>query len=326
MTDRYGQRVFIAVSLAVMCVAAAMFFFAETPTDDAKTLNLRAQVIIPRASSNRKSPPARSAGKQTEPTGDDDDIWQLIYDGGRRIGFSRTTFRTTPVAGETKIHSSSEVQMSVLRFRRTLRLRVKRDAVETPSGDLLSFRIETGSGGSARSIVTGRVAGNRLIVETKSGGITKRTSYPWRAGIKSPAYQHRLFRSSPMKPGEIRRFETFLPRLGRTTEIRLAAESYRRVRLRSGKHGRLLRVRITQSIRPAEFVYVYLDERGRPAISKSEFAGKSMVHYTVSTAEAMNAIAGAELDIRLGSLIRTSFIKDAHRLRKIVYRIQRIWF
>ena len=160
------------------------------------------------------------------------------------------------------------MQLSILRFGQLTRMQVRSESVEEANGDLVSFRIENGTGRKA-SLMEGKVEGGQLIIKTTQNGQTENRFYAWRAGIKSPVYQDRMVRRYPMKPREIRRFDTFLPDVGRTTQVRLAAEGYRMVKLRNGKRRKLLRVRVNQAVNPTETVNVYLDEKGVPVVSSA---------------------------------------------------------
>lgn len=340
MDERHGQGIFIGVSVAVMCIAGLLYFFPEPAAENSTPAQAQGQVILPRTSSPSTPRPRPAANKPTsgEPAtesepADPHEIWQVIYLGRHRIGYSRTTFESAMENGRERIRAISEMHMAILRFGQTTRMRIRNETVEKRNGDLLSFRTESGSG-RRQTTAVGNVQGDRLVIQTTTNGQRSRRFYPWKAGIKSPTFQDRLVRSSPMKPGEIRRFQTFMPELGHAVEVRLAAESVRTVTGRDGKPRRLLRVRVTNnSGRRAgadgspnpnsgeETVYVYLDRRGWPVVSESDFVGKKLRHYTVSKTEALQAIEGPELDLGVSTLLRVPMIRDAHRKKRIVYRI-----
>jgi len=319
-----GQRIWVFVFLTAIVAALGIAFLPGGPPDDAPPTRARAQDIRPATVSRdsgptRKRPPAtRKPERDSRP----DEIWQIIRLGKHRIGYSQTRFEQVRENGQSRVRTTSEVQMSVKRFGERTRMRAVTRTVETAAGDLLGFEVESGSGPN-KSTMTGRLIrdGRQLEVETAANGRSDKRYYEWRVGIKSPTYQDRMLRTYPMKPGDVRRFKTFDPQIGRVVEVRLAAESYQRRKLDDGKLRNLLRVRVTQSSSPTEVVYTYLDETGRPAISESDFIGQTMAHYTVSKAEAVKAIQNDELDIGLKSVLRTVPIPNAHKQPRIVYRI-----
>ena len=307
------QTGYLAVVLTAAVVAGLVYLFPDAPRPSPPK-QLQAQTpgvpVTPRGSSRK--PKDRAEFLQ--------DVWQVIYLHRRRIGYSRTVFERVSEGTQVRIRTTSEVQMAFKRNGQSMRLRTVTRTLETASGDLLSFESESGNGRRI-SRINGKLSGGRMIVETKADGRTDRRVYDWRAGIKSPTYQDRLVRSFPMKPGEIRRFKTFDPSLGRTTEVRLAADDYRNKRVLNGRSQKLLRVRVTQAISPTEVVYAYLDRAGIPVITESEMIGSTLAHYTVSRAEALKSIQGAELDLGLKTIIRTTPIKSPHKQSRIVYRI-----
>jgi len=330
---RNGQRISITVFVTAIVTGLLIAVRPEIRQDEPRPAELQAQVIrpakrtVPRNRDRFQRSP-RVSGDQDrtarrakiEPL---DEIWQVIHLGKHRIGYSRTTFERVTDGGSSRIRTTSEVQMSVLRFGQTTRMRAFNRTLETASGDLLSFEMESGSG-RKKTVMTGRLEadGRRMVVETHAQGRRNKRYYDWRKGIKSPTYQDRLLRTFPMKPGEIRRFKTFDPEAGRLTEVRLAADDYELRRLPDGRRRKLLRVRVTQSISPTETLSAYLDGKGRPILTESEFIGKTLSHFTVPKPVALKAIQNAELDLGLRSIIRTVPIRDAHKQRRIVYRIR----
>lgn len=319
-----GQRIYVTVFATAAVAALGVAFVPWGPGDEAPPSRVDAQVIRPatvgRDRSGERNQPDQTRVAERKPA--TEEIWQIIRLGRHRIGYSRTMFEPVREDGQLRIRTTSEVHMTVRRFGQRTRMQAVTRTTETADGDLLGFTLESGSGAN-KSTMTGRLIrnGRQLAVETAGNGRSDKRFYDWRDGIKSPTYQDRMLRTYPMKPGDIRRFKTFDPQLGRVVEVRLAAESYQRRKLADGRTRNLLRVRVTQSSSPTEVVHTYLDERGRPMVSESDFIGQTMAHYTVSKAEAVKAIRNEELDIGLKSVVRTVPIPGAHKQRQIVYRI-----
>ena len=321
--QRRTQSTCITVFVTVIVVALVITLLPDVKNSETPRVALQAQVIRP--ATRTASTSRRSGGRPVDSPRVSkiellDEIWQVIHLDGHRIGYSRTIFERIGTGKEVRIRTTSEVQMSVLRFGQTTRMRAFTRTIESASGDLLSFEMESGTG-RKKSRMTGRLEGRQMVTETLANGRRDKRYYDWRAGIKSPTYQDRLIRTFPMRPGEIRRFKTFDPEAGQLTEVRLAAGNYRVRRLLNGRRRKLLHVRVTSSVSPTETVNTYLDDKGRPVLSESEFIGKTLSHYTVPKAAALKAIQHAELDIGLRSILRTAPIRDAHKQRRIAYRI-----
>jgi len=290
---------------------------------------LHAQVIRPARGSSSKRKSSSQIKRTHASRGDSEpsshlkrleDIWQVVSLDGQPIGYSRTTFDRLTTGGEVRLRTTTVMRLSVKRFGQQTHRFARTKTIETPSGELISFEAESGADGQT-SRVTGRRKGSYLIVETTSGGRTSRRYHEWQKGTKSPTYQDRLLKTHPMKPGEIRHFKTFLPDVGRVTQVRLSAGSYRSHKLPDGRVHKLLKVRVTQSVSPTEVVYAYLDETGRPVLNESQFVGKTMRQYVVSPAEAIDALRQADFDLGLETVIRTTALRQAHQRDRIVYRI-----
>ena len=310
---RTGRTAFVAVMGTVAAVSVGLFLFPDAGDDQVPRNRADAQVIRPARTSGGKS-----TTKKSEPA---EEIWQVIYLGRSRIGYSRTTFRRITKGESVRIQSETSTHLSILRFGQPTRMSTTVRTLESANGDLLSFELES-TNGKKKSRTVGQRERTHMRIETTLSGRTDRRYVEWRDGIKSPTYQDRLLRTFPMKPGEIRRYKTYDAQLGRLIEIRLAAENKRAVKLKSGRVKRLLRVRVTQSISPTEIVYSYLDDKGRPVLSESDFAGQKMVQYIVDKADALKSIQGKELDLGLKTIVRTKSLRYADERDRIVYRIQ----
>ena len=243
----------------------------------------------------------------------------MIYVGTQRIGYSRTTTSTDTRGNREIIRTEGEDHMKIKRFGQTLNMQIKLSTEETLQGDMLSFGMEVHNPPAGSTRTVGRVDGDRLRLETTVAGRTQRRTIDWEPGIKSPAYQDRLLRISPLKPGETRSFKTFETAFSKIATVKLTADDVRPVKLLDGKEERLLKVRIVQSILPEITLRAYLDEKGE--VRRIDLGLMDMVAYTVPKAVALEAIAGAELDLAVKTLVRVTGIRNAHRTKRMVYRI-----
>ncbi len=251
-----------------------------------------------------------------------DDTWQVIYIGGKRIGYTRTSTRIESKGGEDLVQTENETFMTIKRFGQELKIQTILNTQETNQGDLLGFEFEMKNPPRASLTRTvGRVDENTLVLESTVAGKKTKKTQPWNKEIKSPAYQDRLLRNRSIKPGATWSFKMFLPELNKDTTVKIVADEMQRVKLLDGREQELLKVHITQSILPTITTRAYLDVRGNTLKSESNFLGTSMITYTVSKDVALEAIAGAELDIAVNTLVRVTPIKHAHRTRKVVYHI-----
>jgi len=255
--------------------------------------------------------------------------WQVIYLGKDRIGYSRITEAQRRVEGRTLVMTENEMRMTVKRFGQELKMTTLLETTETLRGDLLSFTFEMQNPPAGSLTMTGSVDESRtdpgtrlLVLETSTAGRKREQRIPIRAGVKSPAYIDRYVRNRPMKAGEVRTLDTFLPELGKTSTVRLTASGMASVKMLDGERVDLLKVRIEQSALPTMPVVAYLDDTGKTRRTDTPFLATAMSTYAVSKEEALKAIAGAELDIAVNSLIHVKKpLRRGHRTSKAVYRI-----
>ena len=257
-----------------------------------------------------------------------EDSWQIIFIGKQRIGYVWDQVRKVSVNGKTVIRSTSDTHMTLKRFGQTLRMQMIFTTDETETGRMLSFEFELRNPPAGTVKTVGRIVDKndgtgqqQLLLETTVAGRVKKSRMDWDREIKSPAYQDRLLRKSPLKPGEKRKFKTFAPLHNKVTFVNLSADRLRPTKLFDGSRRDLLKVRITQSILPTMSTYAYLDDKGTLLKTEADFLGQSMITYTVSKDEALKAIEGEELDLAVNSLVRVNPIRNAHRTKRAVYRI-----
>jgi hypothetical protein len=143
----------------------------------------------------------------------------------------------------------------------------------------------------------------------------------WRSEVKSPTYQDRVLRAMPLKPGETRSFEAFMPDFGKVATIKLVAVDYEEAKLLDDKKQRLLKVKMTQSLIPGLVLVGWVDEKGEALKTSTNMLGAELTTYQVSESEALKAIEGEELDLAVNTLIKVRRIANAHEMSKIVYGV-----
>lgn len=281
---------------------------------------------VPRAAIEAAEPRIQA---RIEPRRSQREQWQVIYLGDDRIGYSRISESKHRAAGQAVVQTEGETRMTVKRFGQELKMTTVLRTTETVDGNLRSFDFEMKNPPAGSTRVSGKREANsaqpgasQLLLQTVTAGRKREHRIPLDADVKSTAYVDRSLRARPLKPGEVRSFKTFLPELGKVSDVRLTAEGMESVKLLDGSRRDLLKVRIDQSALPSMPVVAYLDEAGEALRSDTPFLATSMSTFTVSKEEALKAIAGAELDIAVTSLIYLQKpLRRGHRSSKAVYRI-----
>src|SRR5271163_933227 len=67
------------------------------------------------------------------------DVWQVIYLGKGRMGYSHTFSRPVTIDGKSLIKTDSETHLTLKRFGQTLQMETRQEEEELPGGELQSF-------------------------------------------------------------------------------------------------------------------------------------------------------------------------------------------
>ena len=250
-----------------------------------------------------------------------EESWSVMYMGGKRIGYSKVLVETVDHEGLPLIKTSVLVNMTIKRFNQTLVMKQYLDTEETADGQLRHFRSEMANPPAASTVTKGTVSGQELVLTSVVNGKEKITKKPWKAEVKSPAYQDRLLKENPLKPGESRSFECFFPEFTKVGTVNLKGVGQEEVTLLDGKKRSLLRVTSTQTLIPGVTIENYLDEQGETIKTTSAILGSSIETYHVSKEEALKSIEGGELDLGIDTLVKVNPILKSHETKKIVYKV-----
>jgi Transglutaminase-like superfamily len=250
-----------------------------------------------------------------------EESWQVIYLAGQRIGFAH--FRTEPISrdGKAVVRTVADTSMTMKRFGQPLVVKQAIVTEETLDGNLLRFSYEMANPPAKPTSTVGKVEGTELRLDQTVNGETKQSVQAWQPDVKSPTFHDRALRASPLKPGETRAIEAFMPEFNKVSTITITALDFEETLLLQGKKQKLLKMRITQSIVPGLVETAYIDATGDTIKTSINMLGAEMVTYQVTQDEALKAIKGAELDLAVGTLIKVKKIPNAHASKKIVYRI-----
>lgn len=262
--------------------------------------------------------PARA--QPARPLVPDSEQWQVIYLGQQRVGYGRVQVRNLQVDGEPIVRTTQESEMQLVRFGETVTIKLWLQINDTVSGEMRSFRMRFGDSPRRETVVSGRVDGGQLRVETRVAARTTSSRVDgWTSEVRSPAYELLLYHSRIREPGDRLRFKMYKPETNSIVGVYLRADSRRRVELHDGSERLLLRT--TLSVPQLPTVRSYVDARGRVLKTETDFVGKTLTTYTVSRDVALQEIAGEELDQAVEALIRTNRIPRPHETKKVVYRV-----
>jgi hypothetical protein len=263
----------------------------------------------------------KPAPAASQPAVDTTEEWQVVYIGNTRVGYARSTEERGLRDGRMVINSHTETALSIARFGQKVSLKMTLATTETEQGDLLEFTSTMENSPSLPTINAGAVRNGSLELTSNVGGKTSRSTARWNPELKSPAYQDRLLRENPLKPGEKRSFKTFDPQFNKEVTVTMEAADYEETKLLGGQSQRLLKVAVVQSIAPQLVQYVYLDRQQRALKSTTSMVGTLLTTYAVKKEQALEALTGEEVDLAIATLVKTSKIERSAQTRSVVYRI-----
>lgn len=250
-----------------------------------------------------------------------EESWQVVLISGQRVGYGRSLTEPVERDGEQLIHSVVETHLTIKRFGQSLRMVTTLEAEETLDGSLRQFTFEMANPPKGPTRTVGKIDGKKLLLETEVNGRKKATTKEWDLELKSPVYQDRMLRDQPLKPGDSRSYEAYLPEFSKAATIKIAAEKMETISLLGSVDAEALKVRITQSVMPGMATLGWLDARGDTLKSSTSLLGTEMVTYTVSREEALKEIGTADLDLAVSTLIKVQPIPNIHKRQEITYRI-----
>lgn len=228
--------------------------------------------------------------------------WQVIYMANQRVGYGRSQISKTLRDGQAIYVTKHEERMQMKRFGQSIQIEALSVSEENEDGQLLGFvwEMKNPPANSTKSI--GKLVNGSLQIETTVGGRTTKQSVTLEGDVKSTAYQDRLLRAKPLKAGESISFKTYSPEFGKVGTIKVTADEMHTVKLHDNKERSLLKMRVSNSLLPVIEMKIYCDEHGDALRTEAPLLG--MVTYAVSRDVALQAIAGAELDVAVGTLIK----------------------
>jgi hypothetical protein len=250
-----------------------------------------------------------------------EETWQVIYLSGQRIGYSRSVIENVSQDGGTIVKTSSISNMSFKRFGQTLIMKQSLSTEETTEGDLRRFRFETANPPAMTAVTTGKIVAQELTLTQEINGKARTTVQPWQNGVKSPVFQDRLLKANPLKPGETRSFDSFVPEFAKVGKATLKAIDFEKTKLLNDVPRKLFKVSSTHSLLPGIVMNNFLDNDGDTLKVSTNMLGSTMELFQVSKDEALKTIEGAELDLAVSTLVKVKPLAKGHETQRVVYRV-----
>ena len=248
--------------------------------------------------------------------------WQVISLGDDRVGYARQTQHRFRESSVDIVTNRVETHMKFKRFGQELKITTILHTKERLNGELLEFQFEMQNPPASSVNSSGVVEGSFLRYEMNVAGRNVEKRIPWGKDMKSPTYQDRAIEYLKLQPGKSTSFETFLPELGRSAQIRITVNGPAKTKTFDGSQRDLLSANLSNSLLPGMTTKLYLDAGLHVVKSETPYLGSQMIAHAVPAEEALKEITGKELDIVVNTLIPVKPIRHAHQTSKVVYRIR----
>jgi hypothetical protein len=263
-------------------------------------------------------PLATAAEGDTKP----EESWQVINLSGQRVGYGRVSTREIKRDGKTIFVTEHSERLTIKRFGQTLSIETKTRTEETAEGVLLNYEFVMNNPPASSSKTVGTIEGRKLTIVSTVAGRERTRTIDFDPATKSPGYQDRMIKQNPLKPGETRSFQIFLPEYGKPTKVKVSADDMREVKVHDGSTAKLLKVRTAMTIIPGVEIRSYIDRKGETLRTEADLFGLKMTTFKVSEEEALKKLAGAELDIAVNTLVKVANPPvNLHKSKKAIYRI-----
>ena len=262
------------------------------------------------------SQPLKPASKPVK-----EETWNVIYLGGQRIGHQQSAIETVLQNGTPIVKTSTVTNMTIKRFNQSMVIRQLLTTEETQDGDLRRFRFEMANPPAAPQVTSGQIEGKNLTLVKEVNGQSKTKVQPWQPDVKSPVYQDRLLKENPLKAGETRSFETFVPDFAKAGKMTLKGIGFEDVKLLNETSRKLFKVSCTHALIPGIATDSFQDEKGDTIKVSMNMIGSTTEMFLVSREEALKNITGTELDLAVTTLVKVKPILKGHESKRIVYRV-----
>lgn len=248
-------------------------------------------------------------------------IWESFYLQGAKIGYGQTTVRPTVRDDRELVQTESHNHLSITRFGQTSKQDLQMSSLETADGELLEFQT-TVSFGPVPTIVTGKVAGNQLLLTTATQGRSQASSIPWSADIEGfRAIENSLSRQ-PLGPGETRTLRMLMPVVNQIADVALVAKDLEDTEILGAK-TRLLRVECVSKL-PGQSLAstMWVDAAGEVLKTHVAAVDQLSVRTTEALAKAPGNDAG-KFDVGLDLFVKVQPpLAKPHQTSEVVYRVE----
>ncbi len=227
------------------------------------------------------------------------EYWEAQYYNAQRIGL---THYRIEAASKQEIAIRIETNMQIQRGGQTVRQKVVVETKEQPDGQLKQFK-ETLSAGSLVTDTTWNFNPKEMSLQKENVDRNLRKSQPWPAGSWGPLGIHQLLLRSPMRPGETRQADVFMPQMHKRALVTLVAGKPESTTTLSGILPDMVPVEVLMQLETEGIhVRMWVDSLGR--VQKTIWPeGLNLSSFRITVDEARKLQAEDELSSQLSTVV-----------------------
>jgi len=251
------------------------------------------------------------AGSRTE-------AWDAHFMRGDKVGHERCVTRRFRKGDRTLIQTAAVTKLTIRRFGQIVEQTIDLTSVETADGELLSFESRVSVGGQP-IVATGRVAGNKLIINTTTRAKTQQARMDWPPGTRGFFGVEQSLAEKPLQPGQERQLQTLVAVFNIVGDVHLKAAGYERTKLSGGLY-RLLKIDATTKLAGTTIESILWTDR-TGTVLKTEVPSLGSMSMRTTKAAALGRSKPADFDLGLDSMVKIDrTLEHPHRTQRIIYR------
>jgi hypothetical protein len=288
-------------------------YFAKVTPGQAASLALAALLLWTFAGC-----PARKSAPKNDVL--DRELWDACYIQGLRVGYMRTAYYRTSEADKPALRIEGVIHLTLMRFGQEIKQEISCATIETPEGQLLSCQSEMTTG-SQTMRTTGRVAGEKLELETVSQGKKTGEVIAWKPQYGGFYALEESLARQPMQSGEMRTLQALIIGFNQLGTIELLARDWEDEPLLNGNYE-LLRIDTVVFFPNGQQMrqIAWSDRTGE--ILKTRSLPLEMETYRVSKAEALEKNETPQFDIGLSTAVKLDKpLPNPRDTKRVVYRV-----
>lgn len=267
------------------------------------------------------------AGSAFRANAEDTEAWDAIYIGDSKVGHLHLWLKPVKDSqGRELVNVRVDYDLTFARGKDTAQVRMIYGTIETRDGQVL--RLDTLTQSSGQNIRTyGDVIDGKMTLILEVGGKKQQVVLPWGPEVRGPYGAEMSLSREPLKPGESRDVQTYIPDLNQICTTRLKAVHEEDVPLGPlSEMHRLLKVESTVigpdgKRFPELNSTLWVDPNGQIMKSFTDLLG-GMYTYRTTKEGALAPNASVKLfDILKASIHPSRAIPDSTKSQYLVYRI-----